>query len=150
NLIITDQSGIRRDLPSFLASRSAEVIDEWVWVGADRQLFCRLLIFPDEEKARPAKKDQKVRLKGSRHDVQVGRPKRSKGDKGRKRVQTSPQHRRLKGALVLLTNAPASRLSALQARILLRVRGPIELIWKLWKQYGKLDCWRSEKSMRIL
>jgi len=51
NLIITDQKGIRRDLPSFVASRSAEVIDEWVWVGADRQLYCQLLVFPDEEKA---------------------------------------------------------------------------------------------------
>jgi hypothetical protein len=150
NLIITDQRGIRRDLPSFVASRSTEMIDEWVWVGADKQLYCRLLIFPDEEKARPAKKDQKTRVKGSRHDVQVGRHKKAKGHKGRKRVQTSPQHRRLKGALVLLTNAPASRLSAPQARILLRVRWQIELIWKLWKQYGKVDCWRSEKSMRIL
>jgi len=150
NLIITDKHGIRRDLPSFVASRSAEVIDEWVWVGADRQLSCRLLVFPDEEKAWPVKKDQKRRVKGSRHDVQVGRHKMAKGNKGRKRVQTSPQHRRLKGALVLLTNAPASRLSASQARTLLRVRWQIELIWKLWKQYGKLDCWRSEKGMRIL
>lgn len=54
------------------------------------------------------------------------------------------------GALVLLTNAPAERLSAPQARMLLRVRGPIELIWKLWKQYGKVDCWRSENGMRVL
>jgi hypothetical protein len=150
NLIITDQQGIRRDLPSFVASRSAEVIDEWVWVGADRQLSCRLLVFPDAEKARPRKKDQKTRVKGSHHDVQVGRRKTAKGNKGRKRVQTSPQHRRLKGALVLLTNAPVSRLSASQARTLLRVRWQIELIWKLWKQYGKVDCWRSEKGMRIL
>jgi len=89
-------------------------------------------------------------VKGSRHDVQVGRLKRAKGKKGRKRVQTSPHHRRLKGALVLLTNVPAQRLSAPQARTLLRVRWQIELIWKLWKQYGKVDCWRSEKGMRIL
>jgi hypothetical protein len=150
NLIITDQKGLRRDLPAFVASRPTGVIDEWVWVGADRQLFCRLLIFPDEEKARPRKKDQKTRVKGSRHDVQVGRLKRAKGKKGRKRVQTSPHHRRLKGALVLLTNVPAQRLSAPQARTLLRVRWQIELIWKLWKQYGKVDCWRSEKGMRIL
>jgi Transposase DDE domain len=150
NLIITDQQGIRRDLPSFVASRPAGAIDEWVWVGAERQLFCRLLVFADEEKARPPKKDQKTRVKGSRHDVQVGRHKRAKGSKGRKRVQTSPQHRRLKGALVLLTNVPTSRLSPSQARTLLRLRWQIELIWKMWKQYGKLDCWRSEKGMRIL
>jgi hypothetical protein len=150
NLIITDKFGIRRDLPSFVASRSAGMIDEWVWIGADKQVFCRLLVFPPEEKARPQKKEQKVRVKGSRHDVQVGRHKAPKGKKGRKRAQESPQHRRLKGALVLLTNAPTSRLSAPQARMLLRVRWQIELIWKLWKQDGKVDCWRSEKGMRIL
>ena len=82
--------------------------------------------------------------------MQVGRHKAPKGKKGRKRAEASPQHRRLKGALVLLTNTPASRLSAPQARTLLRVRWQIELIWKLWKQYGKVDCWRSEKGMRIL
>lgn len=47
--------------------------------------------------------------------------KAPKGKKGRKRAEESSQHRRLKGALVLLTNAPASRLSAPQARMLLRV-----------------------------
>lgn len=151
NLIIPDQKGIRRDLPSFVASRPTGVIDEWVWVGADKQLYCRLLVFPREVKARPRKKyDQKVRVKGSRHDVQVGRHKAPKGRKGQKCTEESPQRQRLKGALVLLTNAPASRLSAASARTLLRVRWQIELIWKLWKQYGKLDCWRSEKGMRIL
>lgn len=150
NLIITDQKGMRRDLPSFVASRPAGMIDEWVWVGADKQLSCRLLVFPPDGKAPPRKKDRKTRVKGSRHDVQVGRHKAPKGKKGRKRAEASPQHRRLKGALVLLTNAPASRLSAPQARTLLRVRWQIELIWKLWKQYGKVDCWRSEKGMRIL
>ena len=151
NLIITDQKGIRRDLPSFVASRSAGMIDEWVWVGADKQLYCRLLVFPRETSVRPRKKyDQKIRVKGSRHDVQVGRRKAPKGRKGQKRAEQSPQRRRLKGSLVLLSNAPASRLSASQARTLLRVRWQIELIWKLWKQYGKLDCWRSEKGMRIL
>ena len=150
NLIITDKYGIRRDLPSFVASRPAGLIDEWVWVGADKQLFCRLLVWPSEEKARPRKKNQKTRRKGSRHDVQVGRRKAAKGKKGRKRAEESPHHRHLKGALVLLTNAPVSRLSVPQARMLLRVRWQIELIWKLWKQDGKVDCWRSEKGMRIL
>lgn len=126
NLIITDQKGIRRDLPSFVASRPEGQIDEWVWVGTDKQLYCRLLVFAPEGCAQPRKKP-KVRVKGSRHDVQVGRRKAPKGKKGRKRAEASSQHRRLKGSLVLLTNAPASRLSAPQARTLLRVRWQIEL-----------------------
>jgi hypothetical protein len=152
NLVITDQFGIRRDLPSFVASRPIGVIDEWVWVGADKQLSCRLLAFPPDLNAQPRKKqyDQKARVKGSRHDVQVGRHKAAQGKKGRKRTEESSQRQRLKGSQVLLSNAPASRLSAAQARTLLRVRWQIELIWKLWKQYGKVDCWRSEKGMRIL
>jgi hypothetical protein len=152
NLIITDQKGIRRDLPSFVASRPAGQIDEWVWIGADKQLYCRLLVFPPDPNARSGKKqyDQKPRVKGSRHDVQVGRRKTAKRRKGQKRFEQSPQRRRLKGALVLLTNATISWLTPPQARTLLRVRWQIELIWKLWKQYGKLDCWRSEKGARIL
>ena len=151
NLIITDHKGIKRDLPAFVASRPAGMIDEWVRVGADKQVCCRLLAFPPEVKARPQNMyTRKVRVKGSRHDVQVGRRKTPKGRKGQKRAEESPYHRRLKGVLVLLTNAPASRLSAVQARILLRVRWHIELIWKVWKQDGKMDCWRSKKGMRIL
>jgi len=73
-----------------------------------------------------------------------------KAAKGRKRAEASPHHRRLKGALVLLTNTPASRLSAPQARTRLRVRWQIELIWKWWNQDGKVDGWRSEKGMPIL
>ena len=83
NLIITDGKGIPRDLPSFVASRPAGMIDEWVWVGAERQLYCRLLVFPDEEKARPRKKDQKTRVKGSRLSgckwVDTRWPKAAKG-----------------------------------------------------------------------
>jgi len=152
NLVITDHKGIRRDLPSFVANRPQGPIDEWVWVGANKQLSCRLLVFPQETEAEHRKKqyEQKARVKGSRHDVQVGRRKVPKGKKGRKHVEESPQRRRLKGSLVLLTNAPAERLGAPQARTLLRVRWQIELIWKLWKHYGKVDCWRSEKGMRIL
>lgn len=152
NLIITDRKGIRRDLPSFIASRPAGQIDEWVWVGANKQLYCRLLVFAPSTETGPRKKlyEQKTRVKGSRHDVQVGRHKAPKGKKGRKHVEESPQRRRLKGALVLLTNAPVERLSAAQVRTLQRIRWQIELIWKLWKQHGKVDYWRSEKGMRIL
>ena len=34
--------------------------------------------------------------------------------------------------------------------MLLRCRGPIELLWKLWKQHGKLDTWRIYKPACIL
>ena len=34
--------------------------------------------------------------------------------------------------------------------LLARCRGPLELCWKLWKQVGKVDTWRSAKPYRIL
>src|SRR5205807_6456483 len=37
-----------------------------------------------------------------------------------------------------------------EAVVLLRVRGPIELVWKWWKMQGQLDEWQSENVARIL
>jgi len=45
---------------------------------------------------------------------------------------------------------PQAQLSVQEALLLLRVRWQIELLWKLWKQHGKLDTWRSYKPERIL
>jgi len=50
----------------------------------------------------------------------------------------------------VLTNVPKALLSVQEALVLLRVRWQIELLWKLWKQHGKLDTWRSYKPERIL
>ena len=44
---------------------------------------------------------------------------------------------------------PEDRLSAQEALVLMRCRWQIELLWKLWKQHGKIDTWRSEKPDRI-
>lgn len=52
--------------------------------------------------------------------------------------------------LLVLTNVDGSVLSARQVVALMRLRGPIELFWKLWKQEGKIDTWRSAKPQRIL
>ena len=50
----------------------------------------------------------------------------------------------------MLTHVPQAQLSVQEALLLLRVRWQIELLWKLWKQHGKLDTWRSYKPERIL
>jgi hypothetical protein len=52
--------------------------------------------------------------------------------------------------LLLLTDAPAKRLSLQEAIVLLRERWQIELLFKLWKQYGQVDEWRTEQCWRIL
>jgi hypothetical protein len=153
---VVDHHGIVWELPALLATRAKQgrqIIDEEVLLGVSERVPCRLIALPQERatgKESVTCKDRTARRKGSRHDVQVGRKKAPKGKSGRKHHREGVQRRQLGDWIVLLTNVPASRLSATQARQLLRARWQEELLWKLWKQQGHLDVWRSEKSMRIL
>lgn len=52
--------------------------------------------------------------------------------------------------IVMVTNLSPQQLSLPEACTLLRVRWQIELLFKLWKSYGKIDEWRSTKPWRIL
>src|SRR5260370_28790254 len=130
-----------------------EGIDEEVFVGVRERVPCRLIELPNERatgQAPVARKAQTARRKGSRHDVQVGRKKAPKGQHGRKQHRAGVGRRQLGDWIVLLTNVPAALLTAQQAREVMRARWQEELLWKLWKQQGHLDLWRSEKPMRIL
>jgi len=153
---VVDRQGIVWDLPALLATRAKQgqqVIDEEVFVGVRERVPCRLIALPNERatgQAPVARKAQTARRKGSRHDVQVGRKKAPKGQHGRKQHRAGVGRRQLGDWIVLLTNVPAARLTAQQAREVMRARWQEELLWKLWKQQGHLDLWRSEKPMRIL
>lgn len=52
--------------------------------------------------------------------------------------------------MIVLTNVPPSLLSAAEAMVLLRARWQIELLWKWWKDQGKVDEWQTAKPERIL
>jgi hypothetical protein len=62
----------------------------------------------------------------------------------------SVRKQRLVGWLLVLTNVAGQVLSAQQVVTLMRLRWQIELFWKLCKQDGKIDTWRSSKPERIL
>ena len=49
-----------------------------------------------------------------------------------------------------MTNAGADLLSLPEALVLARARWQIELLFKLWKQYGQIDASRSAKPWRVL
>src|SRR5437762_9921156 len=51
---------------------------------------------------------------------------------------------------ILLTDAPAHLLSLQEALVLLRERWQMEMLYKLWKQYGRIDEWRTGNPWRVL
>jgi hypothetical protein len=62
----------------------------------------------------------------------------------------SPEVLRLADWTLLLTDAPAKRLSLEEALVLLRERWQMELLYKLWKQHGQLEESASQCCWRIL
>ncbi|HCI78941.1 MAG TPA: IS4 family transposase [Ktedonobacter sp.] len=56
----------------------------------------------------------------------------------------------LAGWTLVLTTASADLLTVSEAMIVVRLRWQIELLFKLWKQDGLLDEWRTQKRERIL
>lgn len=51
---------------------------------------------------------------------------------------------------IVLTNVPRRRLSTEQVLVILRLRWQIERLFRLWKECGYIDEWRSKKPWRIL
>ncbi|HEX3643175.1 MAG TPA: IS4 family transposase, partial [Ktedonobacteraceae bacterium] len=155
DLKLIDHRGVKYSLPQYLAAQGTDHIDEMVTVGVREQLSCRLIALRvseevAEQRSKRANKNTKGRAKGSRPDVRVGQKRKPPKKDGRKRHR--PGHKRLQLAewTVLLTNVPAELLTGHEGRVLMRARWQIELLWRLWKERGQVDIWRSEKAMRIL
>src|ERR1700694_2297136 len=51
---------------------------------------------------------------------------------------------------IVVTNVPRRRLSSEHVLLILRLRWQIERLFRLWKEHGHLDEWRSKKPWRIL
>ena len=51
---------------------------------------------------------------------------------------------------ILLTDVPPKRLRFEEALVLLRERWQMELLYKLWKQEGQVDEWRTANRWRVL
>jgi hypothetical protein len=56
----------------------------------------------------------------------------------------------LAGWTLLVTNVGAEQLSGAEVLVLLRLRWQIERLFRLWKEHGLIDEWRSKKPWRIL
>lgn len=155
---VTDERGIKSSLPNFLKSREKQqVIDEWVTVGsqAGKKQRVRLLAYRVSEQRAQQRRAQhnhnsKTRPKGCRRDVQVGKKHQRPSIDGRHRRKSGKTRLELADWTILLTNVPEALLAPHEARVLMRARWQIELLWRLWKERGQIDIWRSEKPMRIL
>ena len=154
---ITDASGVKYSLPQLVQKKAKSgVVDEWVTVGSQRSLQqkVRLIAFAVSDESQRKQHERvgqqsKARAKGSRGNAVVGKKHQATKTK-RHRHRPSKARQALSGWTVLVTNVPKERLAAHEARVLIRVRWHIELRWRLWKERGQVDIWRSAKPMRIL
>jgi len=130
--IIYDQEDNRSQLVQFLKQQSSDMIDQQIFLGVHQKVPCRLLA---------ARVADDVANKRRRKIRQSAR------DKGK-----TPSKRQLALAdwTVLATNVEAETISIKEAMVMMRVRWQIELLFKLWKNQGQIDSWRTEKPWRIL
>jgi len=152
-----DARGVTSTLPEFIKAREKqEVIDEWVTLGLQAHLRQRVRLIAFARSAEAQKKEHeragqqsKGRAKGSRGEAVVGKKHHATQTK-RHRHRPSKKRLQLAGWTILICNVPDEKLKAQEARVLMRMRWQIELLWRLWKERGQVDIWRSAKPMRIL
>lgn len=115
-----------------LAPPAGETIEVPVQIGVAHRLACRLIaraVDPEVAEARRRQVERAARRKGR---------------------TVSARTLELCAWELLVTNVPPARLSATEAWILLKVRWQIELLFKLWKQHGRLAHSTGRQPYRIL
>jgi len=154
--LLIDERGQCWDLVSFLGAQTGDEVDVQVFLGKSERLPVRLIarrVSPEQAERRRtnANREKDVKSKGVQRPNE--RKRRVAGDKRkrpRKHKKTGKARLQLLEWTILITNVPQALLTVDEALVLARCRGPLELCWKLWKQVGKVDTWRSAKPYRIL
>lgn len=161
DMLFRDGQGRWWNLTEWLASQPAEAqeVDVWVQAGKTAQVPVRLIALRLPAEVRQRRK-QRARHTVERRAHSKGvqrcgrRPKRGSGRQPRQRAR---KHRKVSVRkqsqldwLLVLTNVADQVLNARQVVALMRLRWQIELFWKLYKQQGRIDTWRSGKPQRIL
>lgn len=154
-LTLIDERGQCWDLLSFLRAHEGEQVDVDVVVGKRDRLPVRLIavrVSPEEAQRRRQRGKSRITHppKGCQAPVPGKRKSKEYRQGKRKGKKVSAARLRLADWTIVLSNVPRTLLTVQEALVLLRCRWQIELLWKLWKQHGKLDTWRSNKPERIL
>jgi hypothetical protein len=129
---LSTRSGHRIDLRGILPQREGEAKEFGVLLGKQAQLPVRLLLVRVSEKVAEQRR-QHIRERAQDHG-------------------TPPCEERLylAGWTIVVTNVPRRLVSLPEALVLLRLRWQIERLFRLWKEHGQIDEWRSKKPWRIL
>jgi hypothetical protein len=131
-LTVWKSSGKQVDVLDLLPIDGQSVVDVPVALGAHKQVHARLIAKQMPEAVVKRRREQ---LKAYAH------------------THCKPINQRqweLVQWAILVTNVPSSLLSAAEAMALLRARWQVELLWKLWKQWGAIDEWQTANPARIL
>jgi hypothetical protein len=151
NVKVYDQRGQCWDVLDLLEAQHLDSVDLPVRLGKRDRVTARLIAVRHPVAVKSA---ATVRTSSAAKGCQPPNVKRaSKDGKGHKRVKkatVSSARQRLADWTILISNVPEERMSVNEALVLMRARWQIELLWKQWKQHGKVDTWRSRKSSRIL
>lgn len=127
-----DEQGNRLDPLELLQKRGPAQVDTVIYIGAVHRLRVRLVAVRVAE------------------DVANERRRRLKAEARHKGQAVSKARLALADWTIYITNAPAELLSMQDVLVLARARWQVELLFKLWKQHGQIDEWRSTKPYRIL
>ncbi len=130
--LVFAQDGKRLDLPKVLRAQASEPSDLEVRIGNKHQLPVRLLTAPVEPGVAQERR-RKLKLEARRRCQAVSKERLALAD-----------------WTILVTNAPPELMTLEEALALARARWQIELLFKLWKQHGQIDEWRTQKPWRIL
>ena len=151
--LLIDERGKSRDLVSFLRAHKGAEVDVELSLGKQERLAVRLIakqVSPEQAQRRRAGAQRSVEGKPKGVQRPNARQGRAAGAKRQRQRKQRKARMQLLEWTILVTNVPQELLSGEEALVLARCRWQIELLWKLWKQVGKLDTWRSAKPYRIL
>lgn len=132
NTVFFTEQGKRLHLQSVLPQRVGQTKEIHVLVGGEQRYQMRLLMLRVPEEV-AEKRRQALRSDASRRGRAVSQHALALAD-----------------WTMLLTDAPSKRLRLEEALLLLRERWQMELLYKLWKQYGQIDEWRTGHCWRVL
>jgi hypothetical protein len=130
--VLFTPEGKRLCLEHVLPPRVGQMKELHVLVGAKQRLPMRLLLLRVPKAVGDQRREDLLR------------------DAQRRQQTISEQTLRLADWTILITDVPAKHLRFEEALVLLRERWQMELLYKLWKQFGQIDEWRTSNPWRVL